>query len=360
MRYTFILLFVLSSYNAAFSQKSKPATGPVISRYYYFTGTIDKYPVTFHLYRINEKFTGNYYYNSAEEPIELSGEIGKDNFLKLVHYDSEYNESEILSGNFKDSSYAGTWSYNGKLLSFRITQKKENNGLAFDYIYTTGSKKLPKGDDYSRPELSYDAAAIWPAASSTHPATNLIKQVIRETFGVKEGEDEIGKIMIARKNSFLNYEKDKEITEYALSSKAKVEYQNAQLLTISDFGYTDGGGAHGIYGTVYVCIDLINNRKLAITDVLDTLTCRKNLHSLLVKKFRAAYKLKPDEKLSEVLFADDIPLTDNFFLTSKGIGFHYNPYEVGAYALGNVQVYIPFKELSNCLNPAFKKLVGIN
>jgi hypothetical protein len=356
MRHIYILLFILGTVTTALAQTNKPAT--VITRYYYFTGTIDKYPVTFHLYRINNEFAGIYYYNSTEEPIGVSGTIDKTFFLKLTHSDNEGNDLEELSGVFKDSSFSGTWSSKGKLLPFRLAQKKDNSGLAFDYIYTHGEKKLPK-EEFGRTELSYTASSIWPAAAATHSATTLIKEIIFDAFGVKSGPEEIGKILIGKKNEQLNpvRKKDEGIT-YDINQNVQIEYLNDKLLTISNFTYFDGGGAHGMYGTSYSCIDLVHKRKLTIADVLDTLACRETLHTLLEKKFRIAYQVKKEEKISDYLFTDTIPITGMIFLTSKGIGFHYNPYEIGSYALGGVQIYIPFKEIISCLRPEFKKLIG--
>jgi len=359
MRQIFIVLGILGSLSAALAQNSN--TAPVITRYYFFTGTIDKYPVTFHLYRINDKFSGNYYYNSTEETIDISGEMGSDRFLKLRHFDLEGNTIEVLSGNFKDSSFSGTWEYKGKLLPFRVAQKKDNSGLAFDYIYTQGSKKLPPGQ-FNRNELSYDAATIWPAPSCTHTAAGFIKQMVYESFGEKDAKEEIGKVMIRKKNEMINQriKEDDDITTYAASSTLKIEYRNSQLLTLSELSYTDGGGAHGLYGTTYTCIDLVHNRKLAISDVLDTLAGQATIQTLLAKKFRAVYHLKNEEKLSEHIFTETIPLSDNFSLTSKGIGFNYLPYKLGAYALGEVFLYLPFKELEAYLKPEFKQLIGIS
>lgn len=357
MRNIFILLFILGGFHAALAQKSN--TTPVITRYYYFTGTIDKYPVTFHLYRINNEFSGSYYYNSTEEAIYISGELGKDRFLKLTRTNRGGKEPEVLSGNFKDSSFSGTWSYKGKLLPFRAAQPKDNNGLTFDYIYTHGEKKLPVKQEFNRTEIVYDAATIWPSPSSKQPAANLIKQIIFEAFGEKEAQGEIGKLMIKEKNETLNpAKKEDEPIDYYLGRKIQVAYRNQQLLTISNFLYIDGGGAHGNYGISYSCIDLVHNRKLQITDVLDTLACRKTLQTLLAKKFRSDYKGSEDEADADI-FKDAIELTTNFSLTSKGIGFNYDPYEIGPYAMGNVSIYIPFKELESCLKPEFKQLTGI-
>ena len=81
MKRLFILLLLLGGIIGATAQTGK--TAPLITCYYHFTGDIDKYPVTFHLYRINDQFTGWYYYNSTEEPIDVWGSIEKCNFLKL-------------------------------------------------------------------------------------------------------------------------------------------------------------------------------------------------------------------------------------------------------------------------------------
>jgi hypothetical protein len=357
MRSLIILLFILGSMVTAYAQKSSPV--PVITRFYHFTGTIDKYPVTFYLYRINDKFNGSYYYNSTEEAIEINGELDKNRTLKLSAFDREGKKTEAFSGPFKDSSFSGTWSYKGKSLSFRISQQNDNSGLTFDYIYTTGSKKL-KGDQNNRSELSYEAETVWPAATANHAATNLVKQVIYEAFGEKEGKEAIGKVMVREKNDLLNQSNNpEEITTYAAITTIQVTYRSAQLLSLAEFSYNDGGGVHGNYGTSYTCIDLVHNRTMAIMDVMDTTACREIVKSLLVKKFRSSYQLKNDENLTDYLFENDIPITENFYLTSKGIGFNYNPYEIGAYALGSVSLYIPFSELGPCLNPEFKRLVGL-
>lgn len=158
-------------------------------------------------------------------------------------------------------------------------------------------------------------------------------------------------------NQQTNEEDD--IPTYAESLTLKIEYRNTQLLTLSELIYTDGGGVHGLYGTNYTCVDLIHNRKLAISDVLDTLGGQTTLQTVLAKKFRAVYHLKNDEKISDHIFTETIPVSDNFLLTSKGIGFSYLPNELGAYALGEVFLYIPFKELETYLKPEFKQLIGL-
>ena len=100
----------------------------------------------------------------------------------------------------------------------------------------------------------------------------------------------------------------------------------------------------------------VNRKKLKLNDII-TIEGRKKLSAFLAKALRIQFKLKPTEPLTEVLFENTIAPTENFYLTGKGIGFSYSPYEVAAYALGEINLFIPFKELETYLQPTIKKLL---
>jgi hypothetical protein len=352
----FSLLIVCSGY----AQETKTTT-PVISRYIIMTGTIDKYPVTFHLYQTNNNFSGFYYYNSTEVPLEISGDMTNDHVLKLTHfyYGEEDISNEIFDGIFKDTAYSGLWSYRGKKLNFHIEPKKDIGSLIFDYIWSSGTKKIAKQENM-REKLSYNAATIWPAADSKHPAVALLQKIIRNDFEEKNSKEEIGKILVKRKNEILNPTKQtiEDGAPYETSDKLQIVYSSQKLLTLSHFNYGDYGGAHGIYGTSYTCIDLMRNKELKLGDVLDTTAAKTTLEALLVKKFRSDYKMKKEDRLAEMLLTDTIPVNDNFLLTSKGIAFNYLPYEIGPYVMGEIQLFIPYKEISRYIKPGFKKLIN--
>ena len=357
MKKVFISLLISVSLYTVHAQKN--STTPVVARYMLFTGTIDKYPVTFHLYQINNEFSGCYYYNSTEEPIDIAGTMDKDHFLKITHDSGEGDVMETLEGSFKDSSFSGTWSSKGKLLPFRITRKKDTSSLAFDYIWAKGSKKIPQQHEYDPNEYSYEAAVIWPTAASQQPAANLIREIIRSKFDNNSSREDIGKIMIRQKNDVLNAVKKDDVQTCELNTTVRLEYRNARLLTLCTSKYVYNiGAAHGYNSNSYSCIDLINNRKLDITDVLDTLAGRRLLQTLMQQKFRKLYNVEASEKISAYLFSDSIPLSNNFLLTTKGIGFNYNPYAIGPYAMGIIFIYIPFEEINAYLKPEFKQLIA--
>ncbi len=65
---------------------------------------------------------------------------------------------------------------------------------------------------------------------------------------------------------------------------------------------------------------------------------------LLSKNFKKYYKESP-WTVSE----SDL-LTNNFSFGSKGVTFHYSPYEIGPYAMGYVEISVSYKQLLKHLN----------
>ncbi|MCS3797886.1 RsiV family protein [Niastella sp. OAS944] len=352
MKYIFTLLLIAGSVHITLAQKSKPA--PLITRFYQLTGSIDKYPITLNIHRKGNDFYGSYYYNSTEETIDLFGVLQNDGSLRLTNNNRESGDmNEEFSGKFKDSSFSGTWLHNGKVLPFRVTKPLNTNGLYFDYVITKGSRSLPKDQQFGRSEITYDAAAVCPTASSTHPATKLIREKIFEAFGYTSTNGTIGEAMLADKKDVLS--QGGEIEKYGVSISVNIVYLSKQLLTLSILTWEDNGGAHGNYTIKYVNIDLVNN-----SEVGAVFNECAQLPALQEKKVREYFNASGNQKLSEFLLVDTLPTPNNCIITSKGITFSYDPYEIAAYAAGQIKLYIPFKEIQGCLTDEFKKLVGMN
>lgn len=351
----FILLLLLAISTGSFAQKA-----PVVTRFYHFTGTIDKYPVTFLLHRTNNDFTGSYFYQSSASPIALWGKLDKKGMLTLKHESNDSKTSELIEGSFKDSMFSGTWQAKGKTLSFRVTESNDPTLLRFDYIWTSGERKLVKKPAYLSHigEISWEGKSVWPVANSKHPATQLVQQAIREMLGEKTSIEAIGPIMIRQKNAFLSVADDS-LEMYMESAATEVAYVDARILSLSQSWYNFAGGAHGMHGTSYENIDLKNTRRLTLSDIIDTLTAKSAMEKILEKEFRKNFPFEEGEKLKDVLLVEKIEPTGNFMLTAKGIGFQYDPYEIAAYAYGPIFIYITFKEIQSYLKPEFKKLVGL-
>src|SRR5688572_4866377 len=151
-----------------------------VSWYNSFTGTIGKYPVTFHLHKMGHKLAGYYYYHSRMQPIYMIGDdtsAGAGN-IKLYGFGPE----EVFTLSIKNNVCKGEWkkSIESKTSLPVTATAKPVSPLRFDMIYTQGTVKLrPKLKE--SPEGSFEDASIWPKGST--PSDIFIKQVVNEVFG---------------------------------------------------------------------------------------------------------------------------------------------------------------------------------
>ena len=340
--------------------------GQVISWYRSYSGAIGGYPVTFHLHKTGPFVNGYYYYQSKMQPIYLIGNDTTAHGGKITLYGAI---SEVFTLTKTDKTCTGIWKKESESKASLPVKLAEKNitELEFDLVYTSGSLKLRSKMEGS-PEASYDAASIWPKGSSTTASS--IRQIINEEFGEKNSTRDIGKIFLQEKKKFFDsyLEENKEtedslLLEYPVSynmeesQRLGIAFLSPKLLTLADLYYSYTGGAHGNYSTHYISIDLAANKELTLADILTPAGIKK-LNPLLEKYFRKDQGLGQTEDLTEGgLFENKLEANDNFYVTTKGIGFSYAPYEIAPYAAGEINIYIPFSELTSCLQPGFKKLL---
>lgn len=125
--------------------------------------------------------------------------------------------------------------------------------------------------------------------------------------------------------------------EYTLDSRLTVA---DTLLTFVIDRYEYMGGVHGMYGTRCHTYSLATGREYGASDLFDARQLMR-LDELIRENIYEQYDARSDEELErEGFFPDYIAVTDNFLLSDAGITFFYNPYELGCYALGGVEVTI--------------------
>ncbi|TDH26622.1 DUF3298 domain-containing protein [Segetibacter sp. 3557_3] len=350
--------------------KREQTQAGTLSWYKMFTGKIDRYPVTMHLHKSGHTYNGYYYYDQQQRPINISGDDSSTKGkLKLIGFgEPENNEEFVLS--FSGKQLTGDWKKKENAKPLTFIAEEATAPVRFDYIYTAGVVPLrPKLTLADRPAATYFAAAVWPGGET---ASDLyLKKMIRKAFDIKNnGNEEIGGLFLSSKRAFFaaylkdnQNVKDAEIkelpTNYMVdeSKTIMVAHAGPGILTLASSSYSYAGGVHGNYGTSYICIDLVNNKQLLLADVINT-QGMKALSSLLEKSFRQRYHLKAGESLVQGgLLEKTIKPNQNFYLTSKGLVFNYVPYEIGPYALGEINLFIPVTEIEQYLQPAVKSLL---
>jgi len=121
------------------------------------------------------------------------------------------------------------------------------------------------------------------------------------------------------------------------------------------------GGAHDEYGYSERVFDLKNNKKLELKDI--TSMPSGAIEAILMKNINTIKSGTTDEngevKNSEMLLVDKIPVSDNFYFDDKNLYFHYSPYEIAAFAAGDITIPVSWEELKGTLNAEFKERMKI-
>lgn len=156
---------------------------------------------------------------------------------------------------------------------------------------------------------------------------------------------------------YLEDEKNKEDSEsvgawysYYKGIEGHVQFYEKNLL-IYRIDYNEyTGGAHGIYMTTYLNMDLINLRPVRLEDIFVD-DYKDALTDLLWNQLMADHGAKTREELEDMGYGStgEIAPTENFYLEKDGITFFYNVYDITPYAMGTVQIKLPYEIMAHLL-----------
>ncbi|MGD1102614.1 MAG: DUF3298 and DUF4163 domain-containing protein [Terriglobia bacterium] len=205
-------------------------------------------------------------------------------------------------------------------------------------------------------DFEYPVIIFASSESAKTKINHAIQQLVLEDFG----GGTIFKSWEALTQDFTNGEKDFHAGGYAFSNapwwferRVKVEYQSANVLSLSrkQEGYT--GGAHGWGRVDYANFRPSTGAPIRLRDILKP-GFEKPLNSIGEVRFRALENLDPKASLRENSFSfpnDQFQLNDNFFIDAKGLTFVYNSYEISCGACGAPSVFLPYSDLRTLLRP---------
>ncbi len=140
------------------------------------------------------------------------------------------------------------------------------------------------------------------------------------------------------------------------SNKMEVKYHENGYLAIEYSADAYTGGAHGNYFFTEKTFDLENNKRMLLTDI--TAMPEEKISELLIKNLDKGTESKNYTR-KDMLLVDKIPVTTNFYFDRNNLYFHYSPYEIAAYAAGDILIPISWPELKGTLNADFAKRMQI-
>lgn len=347
--------------------------------YKHLKGTIDTFAVTMDLVQIKSRstdlypynFSGHYYYDKHQEPIAFYGEM--DSVGNIVLHESNLQQKDIVFVGKLDASgsFLGTWRDTSRRreLPFALNETYANGALALDFHEFHDSLKLWKNSPKS-PMAEFDMQCLVPSKNVDAGIASFLKDKIFMNFkgdsvGKSYADVSVENLRNAIRDTFfasyldmLAQEKPDSTVEvpamlnYAESNSISIIFNEKGLLSIGYTTYEYTGGAHGNHSTSLATYDLAQKKALTLNDIFLP-NYEKTINKALANAARRQFNMKPNEPLSNNLFDNSIEPTNNFCITPKGILFLYNPYEIAAYAYGEIELFIPFQEIKSVVNSRF-------
>lgn len=358
---------------------TKAPTAPAMPDWYKrFEGTVAGLPVVVHLHKWGENVSGSYYYLKTELPIELnnwSDTTKGDNEWLLTERASSESPEDAKDANWlitlKGDKLTGTWTGAGNKISpIDLQEAYGNESVGLAMIYVADSARYQ--DTASRPVATATVAMLQPTQDMADAPKAFLEIALHKAAGCsndglnpKECIDESNKKFFEEWMGMMREADsmgDDDIRAFHNNHTSDIDqhvvYNDNGWLIVETMNASYMGGAHGNYASTYLNLDWKNQQQWVLTDVIakrDT----AQLVPLLQASARRYFKIGKSQNLSGYLFESKIPVTPNFYITPKGITFSYAPYEIAAYAAGQINLYLPYEEVKAWLTPEFKARMTI-
>ena len=337
--------------------------------YKVYTGKFGNSDATLHLCRHSNSYSGYIWFTQLQWPMPVYGSPSPE-YPDSIQLSAGNTPLFLnLTGLFNKTVFAG----HGHLQKDNVTAKEahflfeENTGTAFTpfhYYYYDGHASLPPKLK-NESTCDFSSAAVWPVTNTAF--TISLKKQIGIALNSKVPVNNPLEIMKIEKNKFITgWQKDnskltaKDAADMGLSLSASqdqnimVMYENEKTLTLANYISTYSGGAHNNYYTSLITISKKTGKKLQLKDVLSA-EGLKLLPSLLDKVARQQFSINNKKPLDENgFFVNQIKATENFYVTSTGIGFLYPTYELKSFAEGEINLLVPKVALAKYLTPEYR------
>ncbi|OOR99764.1 hypothetical protein B0187_02855 [Haemophilus paracuniculus] len=134
---------------------------------------------------------------------------------------------------------------------------------------------------------------------------------------------------------------------YSFDLKMAYQGQRENLATFSQLTYLYTGGAHGIYNTQYINVDVDKRKIIGLNDLVS-----EAKKSALTDRLWEVYQARNNGNEPFTAKAD-FSVSDSFYFSPEGIHFVYPPYALGAYTEGEITLTLNWWVAQELINPDY-------
>ncbi|MEK8022994.1 MAG: DUF3298 domain-containing protein [Candidatus Hydrogenedentota bacterium] len=226
---------------------------------------------------------------------------------------------------------------------------------------------LPAAEDET-PAAEFHMRYLYPMRGADTPLLEKLRRQCARSFFGRPVDSPSRALMEERDSWFGEYEDvcaeyDSNIGVFAyrwsMESLMSVRINEPGLIVLENAEYLFTGGAHGVYGSDFTVIDPRSADTVGLEHLFPSSSVMK-LGPMIERKILQELARRLDDNVSrDDLLTEKVEPTSNFYLTKKGVVFHYNVYEVAPYAAGEFDILLPFSEIRKLMRPeAYRRWAG--
>lgn len=321
--------------------------------------------------------SGSYYYSGKSQIISLSPDSLVDNMIHLTELVSTERDTGENTKHphwaiaIDEKTIKGNWiSADGTHTETIDLHENYDDAYSFDVLSLKDSTAF-KGKKATYIIRTEQTILVPSATANKDDAAFITSTLLHELGGDSIGaRDLITYMKHDNQRKFADYKStltemmktndsfEGESDNWFSDMHSACVYNSKGIVDFYFSSYYFCGGAHGIDGSICICLDVKEKKVWRLQDVLTVDTPK--LSALLEAEVRKQFALKPTDTLSFTLSVDTIPVTGSIIISARGITFHYDPYDIACYAMGDVSLYLSYTQLGDMLKPEFKKRMGLN
>ena len=249
-----------------------------------------------------------------------------------------------------------------------------SNFEIYEEFKTASAAYLCKGDTtFGKSVKVYTTASIsvqWPRRFGDSDVKSLQDTILAHSFVTpKASIDSCIVDFISRPIGYGEYALEKVDFEPVFDENTRVLSTNTSVKSV---GFCEKyvvfkvehdeyrGGAHPSYFASFINYDL-KNKRVANFNSLFKDNCDAELLEILKQSLISNYFCANLDEVAEKsgIFINDLFVSHEIYLTGDEVVFFYNPYEIGPWAIGTVEIPVPVATLSECLSDYGKQLYDI-
>ncbi|GAB1673998.1 RsiV family protein [Mannheimia haemolytica] len=275
--------------------------------------------------------------------------------LKNAQADLAKKEAEV-------AELSGVKAENEKLKS-ELENAQQNTALNVEIVKIFDKKEVIKHQVDPKQEFAIEESTV--SAFVSLPKTNfdwLNQLLINQAYDYNEEqgrklknptEEEFKKHREAVYQGLVESVKTEPAIGYDDHISSAFIGQRNNIATFTMMHYTYMGGAHGMHYTQYINVDLAKKAIIGLNDLISPKN-QVQLKDILWENYSS---VRVDENGNYNGFADkkEFRISDQFYFTPHGIAFVYPPYELGAYAEGDIEVEADWYLINKLLNSEYQR-----